>query len=294
MAKKKATGLGRLGIDALLSTKVSTKATTSSTKEFAHVGIECIRPNPQQPRMHIVKEALDELADSIKVQGLIQPLLVRPLSQAGQYELIAGERRWRAAQQIGLETIPVVIRDVPDQQSAILALVENIQRTDLTPLEEAQALQKTLQTFNFTHEEMAAMVGRSRPAVSNLIRLLELDEAVKALLDKKKIEEGHARLLLRLAKDQQLAAANTIVADGMTVRKTEDYIARLLSKGDQNDGERKAGRGKKSADIMNLEGSLQDKLGTQVNIQHRKSGKGQIVIHYASLDILDGILEKIH
>lgn len=290
MAKKRVTGLGSLGVDALLSAKVSTAPTAASApKEYAHIGIERIRPNPHQPRARMDPEALSALAESIKSQGLIQPLLVRPLPQAGEYELVAGERRWRAAQQIGLETLPAVIRKVSEQDAAILALVENIQRADLDPMEEAAALRKTIQSFDLTHDELAEMVGRSRPAVSNLLRLLELDEEVQKLCADGHIEEGHARALLRLKKSDQLNVAQTIIAKALTVRQTEEYVARLLGGGGGG-----GGGGSKPAEIRDLEDKLQDRLGTTVDVQHRKSGKGKLVISYSSLDILDGILQKIH
>ena len=291
MAKKRLTGLGSLGIDALLSVKVPVASDTETPAEYAHIGIECICPNRYQPRTHMDQQALDELAESIKHQGLIQPLLVRPLSQPGQYELVAGERRWRAVQKIGLEKVPVIIRDMSAQEAAILALVENIQRTDLEPLDEAAALRQAVQNFHLTHEEVAGMVGRSRPAVSNLMRLLELDETVQQLFAEHQLEEGQARVLLRLPQHEQPAAARRIISQGMTVRQAEYYVAQLL---DQDKNKKDQTTSRQSSEVAALEHRLQERFGTPINIRHRKSGGGQIIIRYANLDVLDGILEKLH
>jgi ParB family chromosome partitioning protein len=235
-------------------------------------------------------EALQELADSIRAQGLVQPVVVRPLGEgfADGYELIAGERRWRAAQMAGLDAIPALIKPIPDQAAAAMSLIENIQREDLNPLEEANAFQRLIADFDLTHQQVADAVGRSRAAVSNYLRLLELSEPVRQLVDEDKLEMGHARALLALKGDEQIQAARYVVLRVLSVRETERYVKSLL-----------AGRFKRSpvvqrdANVSDLERSLSDTLGARVQIQHARKGDGRVVIHYASLDELDGIIAHI-
>ena len=268
------------------------------TDELLYLPLDVLQRGRYQPRVDMRQESLQELADSIKSQGLVQPIVVRPLAgSAGaqqRYEIIAGERRWRAAQMAGLADIPAVIRRVPDEAAIAMALIENIQREDLNPLEEARALDRLIREFNVTHQQAAEVVGRSRAAVSNLLRLLELTPEVAALLEGRQIEMGHARSLLGLPnKRQQTEVANLIARKGISVRETEALVRRLLAP--------KAGAGKdegssRSVDpnIQTLQQDLADTLGAQVQIQHVKaSGKGKLVVSYNSLDELDGILAHI-
>ena len=285
MARKKA-GLGR-GLDALLSTHRSEKKVVSDS-ELTKLPVEQIRRGQYQPRINIRQEALEELAESIRNQGLVQPIVVRPVSEG--YELIAGERRWRAAQMAGMHEIPAVIRDVPDQAAAAMALIENIQREDLNPLEESRALQRLIDEFGLTHQQTAESVGRSRTAVTNLLRLLELEDAVKKLLDDGELEMGHARALLALSGRAQVAAARHVAAKGLSVRETERYIRKLKSDGGKKPKSTKAER---SPDVVRLENDLSDKLGAPVRIQYDSKGRGKITVSYNNLDELDGILEHI-
>ncbi len=285
MARKKA-GLGR-GLDALLSTHRSEKKMVSDS-ELTKLPVEQIRRGQYQPRINIRQEALEELAESIRNQGLVQPIVVRPVSEG--YELIAGERRWRAAQMAGMHEIPAVIRDVPDQAAAAMALIENIQREDLNPLEESRALQRLIDEFGLTHQQTADSVGRSRTAVTNLLRLLELEDAVKKLLDDGELEMGHARALLALSGRVQVAAARHVAAKGLSVRETERYIRKLKSDGGKKPKPTKAER---SPDVVRLENDLSDKLGAPVRIQYDSKGRGKITVSYNNLDELDGILEHI-
>ena len=288
---KRRKGLGTLGVDALLSTQALTSASedTPGSRDFVYLDIERIRPNRYQPRIHLDDGHLDELAQSLQQQGMIQPVVVRALpDKPQQYEMIAGERRWRAAQRAGLHKIPAVIRQADARQAAVLALVENIQRTDLNALEEAAALQNMIEQFSLTHAAVAAMVGRSRVVVTNLLRLLDLHDRVQQLLNEGALEMGHARTLLRLAKAAQPAAAQTVVQRRMSVRQTERYVEHLLKQQDS-----KRVQAQPVAEITALERRLAERLGTAVCIEHRKSGSGRVTIRYASLAVLDGILEKI-
>jgi ParB family chromosome partitioning protein len=237
------------------------------------------------------QEKLSELADSIRAQGVVQPVVVRPLGGDEGYELIAGERRWRAAQIAGLQDIPAVIRDVPDDVSVAMALIENIQREDLNPLEEATALRRLIDDFAMTHQEAADAVGRSRAAVSNLLRLLELMQEVKDLIDMRLIEMGHARALLSLDDDLQVQAAREVVRKRLSVRETENLVRRLQQSRKQNgkpQGQRRA-----DPDILRLQNELGEALGARVNIQHQASGKGKLVISYNNADEFQGILERL-
>ena len=235
------------------------------------------------------QSALEELAETIRVQGVIQPLLVREIGRE-RYEIIAGERRWRAAQLAGLADVPVVVREVSDQSAMAVALIENIQREDLNAIEEAAGLQRLLDDFGLTHQEVAEVVGRSRAAVTNLLRLLALHPAAKKLLEAGKIEMGHARALLGLPSEAQPGAGNKVASGGLTVRQTELLVKRLLAGGNGDGG--KTPSADKDSDVLRLEDTLSERLGARVSIQHGGK-KGRVVIHYHSLDELDGIIARI-
>jgi ParB family chromosome partitioning protein len=285
MARKKP-GLGR-GLDVLLSGAAGAR-NDRSEEDLRQLPVEEIRRGRYQPRGEIKPEALQELADSIRAQGLVQPVVVRPVE--GGFELIAGERRWRAAQLAGMHRIPAVIREIPDQAAAAMSLIENIQREDLNPLEEAQALQRLIAEFGLTHQQTADSVGRSRTAVTNLLRLLELSEEVKTLLADGALEMGHARALLALNGARQAQAARHVAQRGLSVRETERYVQALQS-GIQA-AKRKPSQ-QRDPDIARLEGDLAERLGARVAIQHGGTGKGKLVIQYNSLDELDGIIAHI-
>ncbi len=286
MAKKRR-GLGNLGVDVLLSAVSDHHAGVKSTQEtMRNVPVDNIQRGKYQPRLHIHPEALEELADSIRAQGLVQPVVLRPVE--GGYELIAGERRWRAAQLIGLEEIPAIIKNIPDQSAAAMTLIENIQRENLNPLEEAGALRRLIEEFELTHQQVADGVGRSRAAVSNMLRLLELEQEVKQHVERGKLEMGHARALLTLVGPAQTAAARHVVSKGLSVRETERYVRSLVhSKSSPKPAK------SKDPDVNRLEQSLSDTLGAQVAIHYNHKGKGKLVIRYNSLDELDGILAHI-
>ncbi|RMG55795.1 MAG: ParB/RepB/Spo0J family partition protein [Gammaproteobacteria bacterium] len=285
MAKRP--GLGR-GLDALLSSAGKKQDAEEEARDLKQVPIEQIRRGKYQPRIHIRPEALQELADSIRAQGLVQPVVLRPVEEG--YELIAGERRWRAAQMAGLHEIPAVIRDIPDQAAAAMALIENIQREDLNAMEEAQAIRRLIDEFGLTHQQAAEAVGRSRTAVSNLLRLLELEEQVKALVDEGLLEMGHARALLALKGERQVEAAQQVVKKALSVRQTEALVKRLLNTAEAP--KQKAGTAR-NPDVVRLEEDLSERIGAPVRIDYDKRGKGRLVIEYSSLDELDGILERI-
>lgn len=290
MAKKR--GLNR-GLDALLGAAGAnrveeiTNPSASDIKGLKEIDVDLIQRGIYQPRVHFAEEALQELADSIRAQGVVQPIVVRPIS-AGRYEIIAGERRWRASQLAGLQKIPAVIKDIDDKTTAAVSLIENIQREDLNPLEESRALQRLIDEFGLTHQEVADTVGRSRASVSNLLRLQDLREEVKTYLDKGEIEMGHARCLLSLTPDQQLHVAQQVIKKGLSVRETEAIARKLL-----NPVEKKTITAMVDPNIESLENSLSEKLQAKVHFKHSKSGKGTLVISYNSLDELDGILEHI-
>jgi ParB family chromosome partitioning protein len=262
---------------------------------MANLPLDLLQRGKYQPRVDMREESLRELADSIKSQGLVQPILVRPLARAldhesQRYEIIAGERRWRAAQMAGLADIPAVIRDVPDEAAVAMALIENIQREDLNPLEEARALQRLVEEFGLTHQSAAEAVGRSRASVSNLLRLMDLADEVKGLLESRRLEMGHARALLGLtARRQQIEVAALVAKKGLSVRETEALVRRLAAPATAKTGEAIAG----DPDIQRLERELADKLGAKVLFQHAVSGKGKLVVSYNSLDELEGILSHI-
>lgn len=278
-------GLGR-GLDMLLS---STTKEVNKDTELKNLPVEKISKGEYQPRLSIDPDALQELAESIKAQGLVQPVIVRRLD-AGNYELIAGERRWRASQIAGLHTIPAIVRVIPDQAAAAMSLIENIQREDLNALEEAIAMNRLISDFGLTHQQTAESVGRSRTAVSNLLRLLDLEEATKELLDTRKIDMGHARALLALNGFQQVEIANKVAKAEMSVRETEKLVKKLVA----SDGaEQKKTTTKKALEVQKLEESLSQTLGANVNIQYNTKGKGKLVVEYNNLDELDGILDHI-
>lgn len=294
MSKKKR--LGR-GLDALLSKPVADEipATAPAGGQLRAIPVEWLQRGQYQPRADIRQDTLDELADSIRAQGVVQPIVARPLKGhldgAARYEIVAGERRWRAAQIAGLDEVPAVIRDIEDDAAIAMALIENIQREDLNPLEEATALDRLVFEFELTHQEAAEAVGRSRAAVSNLLRLLELADKVKPMLANRELEMGHARALLAITDaDQQLAAARQVVADGLSVRDTERLVRQRTEKKPKARG--KDG-GASNADVRRLETEISDKLGARVRIAHTSKGGGQVVIKYNSLDELDGILSHI-
>lgn len=294
MATKKR-GLGR-GLDQLLGLAAesapagkSTTATPAGNGDLQTLPVDTIQKGRYQPRHEIAEDALQELADSIRAQGVVQPVVVRPLAgQAGKYELIAGERRWRATQLAGLHEIPAVVRDVPDQAAMAMGLIENIQREELNPIEEAAALQRLIEEFGLTHQETADAVGRSRAAVSNLLRLLTLEPKVKAMLEAGQLEMGHARALLSLSGAAQAEAAGQVSKRGLSVRETEQLVKRLL----QPAGKKKVAP-PPDPDIRRFQDDLSEKLGARVMIQHSAKGKGKLVIQYNSLDELDGILAHI-
>ncbi|MHC6228193.1 ParB/RepB/Spo0J family partition protein [Pseudomonas sp. X10] len=289
MAVKKR-GLGR-GLDALLSgPTVSTlqeQAVRADQKELQHLPVELIERGKYQPRRDMDPQALEELAHSIRSQGVMQPIVVRPIGE-NRYEIIAGERRWRATQQAGLDTIPAMVREVPDEAAIAMALIENIQREDLNPLEEALALQRLQQEFELTQQQVADAVGKSRVTVANLLRLISLPEEIKTMLAHGDLEMGHARALLGLAEEQQVEGARHVVARGLTVRQTEALVRQWLN-GKPDPVE----PAKPDPDITRLEQRLAERLGSSVQIRHGNKGKGQLVIRYNSLDELQGVLAHI-
>ena len=289
--------LGR-GLDALLS-KPSAAAPEETSEESSPgdglrtIPVDLLQRGQYQPRVDMRQESLQELAESIRAQGVVQPIVVRPIGKTGntqRYEIIAGERRWRAAQLAGLQEMPVVVRDVADEDAIAMALIENIQREDLNPLEEATALDRLIREFDLTHAEAAQAVGRSRASVSNLLRLQELSPKVKPLLEERQLDMGHARALLAITNAvQQLDVARQIVKKGLSVRETERLIKRMLG----GDSKQKPAKPSAGGDIRRLEIEVSEKLGAKVNLQHGAKGAGKIVISYNSLDELDGILKHI-
>ncbi len=295
MAAKKR-GLGR-GLDALLGGAeiVEDDLNRAGGKTLDSINtlpVDVIERGRYQPRRDFNPELLQELADSIAAQGVVQPIVVRPIETAGRYEIIAGERRWRAAQQAGLDEIPVVIRDVPDQTAMAMGLIENIQRDNLNPLEEAEALHRLLNEFELTHEKIAQAVGKSRTTVTNLLRLLELNSDVKDYIYNREMEMGHARALLGLKQMAQSDAAKQVVARGLSVRETEKLVRRLLDEPKAKAAEKSTPR--EDPNVKRLQDDLSDKLGARVDLQQAASGKGKLVITYNSLDELEGILEHFH
>ena len=286
-AKKRPSSLGR-GLDALLGGG-DASASAEAEGELRTLATASIQPGRYQPRQRFDAEPLEELAASIRAQGLIQPVVVRAIAR-DRYELIAGERRWRAAQLAGLDEIPALVKTVADQAVVAMALIENIQREDLSPLEEAQALARLIEEFGLTHQQVADAVGRSRAGVSNLLRLLELPVAVKRLLDERRLEMGHARALASLPAARATALAEQAADQGWTVRELEDAVRRATG-----GAPAKPARPAPKADpnIEALERDLAAKLATRVKLAHGRNGRGKLVIHYHSADELEGILERI-
>jgi ParB family chromosome partitioning protein len=265
-------------------------------EELTRLPVDLLQRGRYQPRLDMRPESLQELADSIRAQGVVQPIVVRPLAaqktgEPVRYEIIAGERRWRAAQMAGLHDIPAVVRLVGDEAAVAMSLIENIQRENLNPLEEARALDRLIREFDVTHQQAADAVGRSRAAVSNLLRLLELTEEVKQLVEQRQLEMGHARALLGLTQPRQQSEVGALVAKkGLSVRETEALVKKMLTPGQDIRGREPERR---DPNITKLEQDLADKLGAKVHLQHAAKGNGKLVINYNSLDELDGILAHI-
>lgn len=275
----KAKGLGR-GLDALLGGDETPRDT------LVTLPVASIRPGRYQPRTKMDQQALAELAASIRSQGLMQPLLVRPVDRE-RYELIAGERRWRAAQMAGLDEVPVLVREVPDEAALAMSLIENIQRENLNPMEEAAGVQRLVEEFKMTHEQAADAVGRSRSATTNLLRLLKLAKPVQELVMEGALEMGHARAILALEPARQVEAGNRVAAKGLSVRETEALVHNMLRG--------PAARRKKRADrdLARLEEEVAERLGTTVEIRPSRKGRGKVIVHYASLDHLEQLLRKL-
>ena len=296
--KKPSLGRGLAELSPLLARRIGAPAfeppPVQTGDRLASLPLDLLQRGKFQPRVDMRTETLQELADSIKSQGLVQPILVRPVGgrvpgESQRYEIIAGERRWRAAQMAGLAEIPAVIRDVPDEAAVSMALIENIQREDLNPLEEARALLRLTEEFGLTHQAAAEAVGRSRAAVSNLLRLMELADEVKELLEQRRIEMGHARALLGLtSRRQQIEVAGLVAKKSLSVRDTEGLVRRIIN---PHPAAKEAPAA--DPDISRLERELADKLGAKVAFQHTASGKGKLVVSYNSLDELEGILGHI-
>lgn len=296
MAAKKR-GLGR-GLDALLGSGVAPPAEAGSSPveaggskdgDLRNLPVDLIQRGKYQPRRDIQPEALEELAASIRAQGVMQPIVVRPVG-ADKFEIIAGERRWRATQLAGLDTIPAVIKQVPDEAAIAMALIENIQREDLNPMEEALALSRLQHEFELTHQQVAEAVGKSRTGVTNLLRLMSLREDVQRMLEHGDLEMGHARALLGLPQEQQTQAANSVISRGLSVRQTEALVRRTLA---ELENPSSKGHQAMDPDIKRLQDQLSEKVGAPVVIQHSAKGKGKLVFSYSNLNELDGILNHI-
>jgi len=304
-AKKPSLGRGLAELSPLLARRIGVPEAEAPVpaavvgERFANLPLDLLQRGKYQPRMDMRAESLESLAESIKSQGLVQPILVRPLpgrnpGESQRYEIIAGERRWRAAQMAGIGEISAVIRDVPDEAALAMALIENIQREDLNPLEEARSLARLIEEFGLTHSQAAEAVGRSRAAVSNLLRLTELADEVKELLEQRSIEMGHARALLSLtSRRQQIEVAGLVAKKSLSVRDTEALVRRLLSPAKPATEGLGTEAGSRDPDIRRLERDLADKLGAKVMFHHGASGKGKLVVTYNSLDELEGILAHI-
>lgn len=284
-------GLNDMGVDELLTGFNSNPTTTASNKpmtsgELRYISVEMLQPGKYQPRKDIESEALQELAESIRAQGVIQPIVVRRLSN-GFFEIIAGERRWRAAQLAELTEVPVVIREVNDDAAIAMALIENIQREDLNPIEEGLALQRLIDEFQLTHQEISKAVGKSRTTVTNLLRLLSLPENVRIMLERGDLDMGHAKVIMTMPEEQQLEAAKQITAKGLSVREAEKLVQALKAPNS------KSVKQEPDIHIQNLQNRISDKLAAKVAIQHTPKGKGKLVIQYHDLDELDGILKHL-
>lgn len=285
MATKKR-GLGR-GLDALLA-DVQQAETDVSNDSLQHFPLDQLQPGKYQPRIDMSQESLEELADSIRAQGLVQPIVVRPVGD-GRYEIIAGERRWRASRLAGLTTVPVLVKDVSDRSAIAMALIENIQRENLNPMEEANALHRLREEFEMTHQQAAEAVGKSRAAVTNLLRLRNLHDSVKRLVENCDLEMGHARALLAIEGEAQAEAAQQVVEKGLSVRETEQLVRRLLKPNKSADKQ----FARAQAEVSELTEQLQEKLGQQASVKHLSSGKGRVVIQYSNVTELKKLLSRI-
>jgi ParB family transcriptional regulator, chromosome partitioning protein len=279
-------GLGR-GLDALL-----TGGRSEKDDVLKELNVTMLKPGKYQPRSHMDTDSLNELAASIKAQGVMQPILVRQLSDSS-YEIIAGERRWRAAQLAGLSHVPVLVRSVTDNAALAMALIENIQREDLNPLEEAVGIQRLIDEFKMTHQAAADAVGRSRSAASNLLRLLKLPQAVQTLLMEGKLDMGHARALLALEGAQQITAANQVAIEQLSVRETEELVNQLMVGGGKAESKPTAKAKKLDRDVIRLQESLSNQLGAKVEIKTVKNGAGKLIVAYQNNDHLSSLLEKL-
>jgi len=287
MARRK--GLGR-GLDALLGgagAAAGMDAATPQAGELRRLPVDRVERGRFQPRLHMDDAALDALASSIRERGVLQPIVVRPLA-SGRYEIVAGERRWRAAQRAGLDEVPALVHAVDDEAALAIALIENIQREDLNAIEEAKALARLVGEFDLTHARAAEAVGRSRAAVSNLLRLLDLEPEVRALVESGALGMGHARALLALSGTAQSQAASQVVARGLSARETEALVKRLLA-----GARRRRPAAAADPDVRRLEQDLGERLGARVEVRQRRGGRGALVIHYTSLEELDGILAHL-
>jgi ParB family chromosome partitioning protein len=304
MSRNKPKGLGR-GLDALLGGDALSPAQMQATGDgpVSQLPVTQLQPGRYQPRTRMDESALAELAASIRQHGLMQPIVVRPVDQAPagtdprsrRYEIIAGERRFRASQAAGMTEVPVVVRDVPDEQALALALIENIQREDLNPLEQAQAVKRLIDEFHYSHEQAAESIGRSRSATSNLLRLLNLAEPVQTMLLAGDLDMGHARALLALDRAGQIMLANQVVQRRLSVRETEKLVTRQLAEGDSGagSGRRSTASGNTDRDIARLQERLSDALGTAVTLRQSARGRGQIVIDFSGPDQFDGLLQRL-
>ncbi len=282
-------GLGR-GLDALLGASAGTHvAAVVADGQLRELPLDLIERGRFQPRMHIAPEALEELTQSIRARGVVQPIVVRPAEDGQHFEIIAGERRWRAAQAAGLSEIPAVVREVTDDAALAIALIENIQREDLNPIEEASAVGRLIEEFNLTHQEAADAIGRSRVGVSNLLRLLDLGDDARTLVEQGELDMGHARALLGLKGEAQSRAAREVVSRELTARQTEDLVRRMKTP----PSSKSVSDGGDDPDVRRLSDELGERLGARVQIVQGGSGKGRLVVHYTSLEQLDGILERI-
>ncbi len=287
MASKRR-GLGR-GLDALLGASADAHLAAAADHQLRELPVDLVVRGRFQPRTHIAPDSLEELTQSIRARGVVQPIIVRPAQDGRHFEIIAGERRWRAAQAAGLAEIPAVVRQVADDAALAIALIENIQREDLNPIEEAAAVGRLIEEFNLTHQEAADAIGRSRVGVSNLLRLLDLGDEARALLEQGELDMGHARALLALKGETQGRAAREVVSKALTARQTEDLVRRLKEPA----AAKPATVPGDDPDVRHLTEKLSEQLGARVQILRGGAGKGRLVIHYTSLDELDGILERI-
>ena len=293
MNAKKKVGLGR-GLDALLGATTVLEAQTNEDQAIRQIAIDLLRPGKYQPRRQMSPDALAELAESILSQGIIQPIAIRPVSLEGHYEILAGERRWRAARLAGLSFVPVIVHDISDDQALLIALIENIQREDLTALEEAQGICRLIDEFGLTHQEVAEKLGRSRSAITNLLRLLSLPEPVQEYLLEGEIEMGHARALLSLPIEEQLKFAREIIQNGLSVRRIEEMVRQYdVSSHAQIAPTPKETVSKVNPDAERLQNRLSDWFGAKTQVTANQKGKGKITISFSDLDQLDALLGKL-